>query len=47
MVIGKLHVNKGDKSVVKDPKYLFRGEHMLIVKQPLEEPNSYRCESSS
>jgi hypothetical protein len=42
MVVGKLHVNKGDKTVVKDPKYLFRGEHMLIVKQPLEEPNSYR-----
>lgn len=42
MVVGKLAVNKGDTSVVKDPKYLFRGEHMLLVKEPLEEPNSYR-----
>jgi len=42
MAVGSYFVRNDDKSVVKDPKYLFRGEHMLYVREPLEEPNSFR-----
>jgi hypothetical protein len=42
MAVGKFYIQSKDKSVVKDPKYLFRGEHMLYVHEPLEQPNSYR-----
>lgn len=45
MAVGSLYIQRDDKSVIKDPKYLFRGEHMLYVEEPLEEPNSYRWTS--
>lgn len=42
MAVGSLYIRNNDTSVIKDRKYLFRGEHMLYIQEPSEEPNTYR-----
>ena len=41
MAVGSYYASKNETSRVKDSKYLFRGEHMLYVHEPREEPNTY------
>ena len=38
---GSVKSSRNDISAVSDPKYLFRGNHVLSVKEP-EEPNTIR-----
>lgn len=41
MSIGIVQAEKNIKTAVADPKYLFRGEHVLYVSEP-EEPSTIR-----
>jgi hypothetical protein len=45
MAVGSIYVKRNDTSVLKDTRYLFRGEHMLRVQEPREEPTVYRWTS--
>jgi hypothetical protein len=39
--VGSLKASRNDKSALSDPKYLFRGEHVLAVEEP-DEPSTIR-----
>ncbi|CAB9522978.1 protease [Seminavis robusta] len=41
LTVGHLQTKRNDTSALKDPKFLFRGKHVLRVKQP-DEPSSIR-----
>jgi hypothetical protein len=42
--VGILQADKNIKTAVADPKYLFRGEHVLYVSEP-DEPNTIRWQN--
>ena len=44
MSVGILQAEKNMKSAVADPKYLFRGEHVLYVSEP-QEPSTIRWQN--